>query len=228
MMKPAIKKTVKRVSELYDENTKTHGVGARSVGWHSQKDHALRFEKLCEVIKFNEGGTITVNDLGCGYGALCTYLMDQTEVKIEKYSGYDVSKAMLQLAREELDLGVCSLNLSDSILEEADYSFASGTFNVCFDADRSAWRAHIEASLRNLHHYSRKGMAFNLLSTYVDWKAPDLYYGDPLYFFDFCKRNLSTSVTLIHDYPLYEWTILVGSASNLNDGSHGSVAGGSD
>jgi hypothetical protein len=47
------------------------------------------------------------------------------------------------------------------------------------------------------------------LSTYVHWKAENLYYADPFMFFDFCKRNISPYVSLLHDYPLFEWTLLV-------------------
>ena len=54
-----------------------------------------------------------------------------------------------------------------------------------------------------------KALAFNLLSTYVDWQEPHLFYGDPLFWFDHCKRNYSRQVALLHDYPLYEWTIVV-------------------
>jgi hypothetical protein len=56
---------------------------------------------------------------------------------------------------------------------------------------------------------SRRGFAFNLFTTYVDWKEDHLYYGDPGFFFDFCKRELSRSVALLHDYPLWEWTMVV-------------------
>jgi hypothetical protein len=38
---------------------------------------------------------------------------------------------------------------------------------------------------------------------------PDLFYGDPLFFFDFCKRNFSRNVALLHDYGLYDFTIIV-------------------
>ena len=37
----------------------------------------------------------------------------------------------------------------------------------------------------------------------------DLYYADPLFFFDYCKNYFSEKITLIHDYDLYEFTILV-------------------
>ena len=37
----------------------------------------------------------------------------------------------------------------------------------------------------------------------------DLYYGDPCFFFDHCKTRYSKQVGLLHDYGLYEFTILV-------------------
>lgn len=40
-------------------------------------------------------------------------------------------------------------------------------------------------------------------------ERPDLFFGDPLFFFDFCKRNFSRNVALLHDYGLYDFTILV-------------------
>jgi hypothetical protein len=91
----------------------------------------------------------------------------------------------------------------------ADYYFESGIFNVKFDINEDLWRAYIEETLRNMHEYSRKGFGFNLMTTYVDFKKPQLYYADPAYFFDFCKKNFSKKVSLLHDYDLFEWTIIV-------------------
>jgi hypothetical protein len=36
-----------------------------------------------------------------------------------------------------------------------------------------------------------------------------LYYADPCRLFDHCKRRYSRHVALLHDYGLYEFTILV-------------------
>ena len=38
---------------------------------------------------------------------------------------------------------------------------------------------------------------------------PDLYYADPCRLFDLCKRRYAKNVALLHDYGLYEFTILV-------------------
>jgi len=50
-----------------------------------------------------------------------------------------------------------------------------------------------------------------MLTKYSDreYMKEYLYYADPLFIFDYCKRNFSKKVALIHDYELYEFTILV-------------------
>jgi hypothetical protein len=38
---------------------------------------------------------------------------------------------------------------------------------------------------------------------------PDLFYADPAEVFEYCRKRYSRSVALLHDYPLYEFCILV-------------------
>ena len=62
---------------------------------------------------------------------------------------------------------------------------------------------------------ANKEISFNMMSTYVDYQADDLFYFDPLKIFDFCKKELSPLVMLKHDYALgeknypYEFSIFV-------------------
>jgi hypothetical protein len=66
-------------------------------------------------------------------------------------------------------------------------------------------------TIRDLASLGRRGFAFNALTSYsdADKQRTDLYYSDPTTLFDFCKRHLSRQVALLHDYPLYEFTIVV-------------------
>jgi hypothetical protein len=82
----------------------------------------------------------------------------------------------------------------------------SGTFNVRSQASDDDWSAYVRETLRTLAARSRRGFAFNLLSSFVDWRKKELFYADPAEYFSFC-RGLCRFVTLLHDYPLYEWTI---------------------
>lgn len=210
-------KTLADIAHLYEENLQEHGAGARSVGWKADDEQALRFDRLCRVFgsepersrKADDDSPISIADLGCGYGAMFDYLASRSDLTISAYYGYDIAEPMLEAARSRIADERAHWISGSKILHEVDYSFVSGSFNVRFEASDEDWKAYIQAAILELAQHSRRGLAFNLLSTYVDWKESHLFYGDPLEFFDFCKRRLSRFVTLIHDYPLYEWTIVV-------------------
>ncbi|MHC4844004.1 MAG: class I SAM-dependent methyltransferase [Planctomycetota bacterium] len=202
--------TLEKIKELYTKNLSSYGPTAKSVGWKDQKSHHIRFEKLTQVIdKKNLIQPVTVNDFGCGFGEMFKYIDLIAKINLKKYYGYDISREMLEAATKYIKDGRAEWINSDIISQEADYSFVSGTFNVRFKEDDFSWRDLIVKKLQEISAKSKKGFAFNLLSTYVDWMEPNLYYGDPFFFFDYCKRNFSPYVSLLHDYPLYEWTILV-------------------
>ena len=96
-------------------------------------------------------------------------------------------------------------------LEPADYSVASGIFNIRVGRSDEAWRAHLEATLDELDRLSLRGFAFNALTSYSDpeYMRDDLYYADPCALFDLCKRRYARQVALLHDYGIYDFTILV-------------------
>jgi hypothetical protein len=54
--------------------------------------------------------------------------------------------------------------------------------------------------VKSLFARCNSGLAFNLMSTHVDFRADNLFYEDPARAFDFVKREVSPFVTLCHDY----------------------------
>jgi hypothetical protein len=73
------------------------------------------------------------------------------------------------------------------------------------------WRAYVLETIGSLDALSTRGFAFNMLSTYSDpeKRRDDLFYADPCEMFDLCKRRFATRVALLHDYRLFEFTVLV-------------------
>lgn len=193
------------IRKLYEDGLDRHGVASPAVGWRDEAGHRLRFAKLATVIDA-ASGPASVNDLGCGYGAFHEYLVE-TGVAPAHFRGYDISARMVAEARKRVP--GAEFREGSAIEAMADYSFACGIFNVRLTESEADWLAHIERTLDNLHAFSTRGFAFNLLSTYVDYREPHLFYGDPCHFFDLCKRRYARKVALLHDYPLYEWTIAV-------------------
>jgi len=100
---------------------------------------------------------------------------------------------------------------SNNEIKESDYIVASGIFNVKNEIIESEWLYYILSTIEIMNKKSKKGFAFNVLTKYSDkeYMKNYLYYADPLFLFDYCKRNFSRNVALLHDYDLYEFTILV-------------------
>ena len=90
---------------------------------------------------------------------------------------------------------------------------AGAIFNIKLEASYDEWQAFVVKTLNHMNTLCSKGFSFNMLTRYSDAdrmaQRPDLFYGDPLFFFDLCKRNFSRNVALLHDYGLYDFTILV-------------------
>lgn len=198
--------TLNKIGELYTTNLQNHGLDSKSVGWKDTESQIMRFEKLLKVIPEEQKLTpLEVLDYGCGYGAMYTF-MEEQQFNVSKFYGYDISKEMLNEAEKKLPSTILVPRNNVVVSDEADYSIVSGTFNVMLDSSEEEWDKYIKDKITELFEHSRKGVSFNLLTSFVDWKAKNLYYGDPTHYFNFCK-SLTRYVTLIHDYPLYEWTI---------------------
>lgn len=202
-----VDEALRGVGGLYAENIEKHGAGPAAVGWRDEETHLLRFDKLAQVLP-RYGEPFTVNDHGCGYGALFEYLVGR-DFPVTGYCGTDISADMLGVAGARVTDARARFVEAALPPDEADYTFVSGTFNVRLGASEEDWDRYVKETLVALAARSRRGLAFNLLTTYVDWRADNLFYADPKAFFDFCRNELSRYVVLLHDYPLYEWTMLV-------------------
>jgi len=196
------------VADYYSTKLAEHGQTPQGADWNGEEGQTVRFEQLAKVIE--PRGPYSVNDLGCGYGALYDYLKER--LGAFSYAGYDISEAMISAARSrhKQDKGA-RYRVASEPLQSADYGVASGIFNVRLERSDSEWREHLESTLDVLDRTSIRGFAFNCLTSYSDpEKMRDyLYYADPCYLFDLCKRRYSRHVALLHDYGLYEYTMIV-------------------
>ncbi len=199
---------LKHIREYYTSRIERYGPTPEGVDWNSLESQELRFEQLLRIS--GQGQVFSMNDYGCGYGALVDY-MSARGYRFQ-YRGFDISEKMITSARElHNGLDHCEFVADSALLTPADYTVASGIFNVKLDVDDEQWQEYIMYTLDRIAELSKSAFAFNALTKYSDPECmrPDLYYADPLYLFDHCKRKFSRFVALLHDYPLYEFTILV-------------------
>ena len=199
---------IDEVAAYYSNKLAQHGETPQGVDWNGEESQLLRFAQLARMIE--PGRPCSINDLGCGYGAFFGYLCERPE-HID-YCGIDVSSEMVSSARARYEsANNARFVVSDRPNRKADYGVASGIFNVRQTRSDEEWCQYIIDVLMILNQTSRKGFSFNCLTSYSDVNKMRsyLYYADPLWLFDLCKRQFSKDVALLHDYGLYEFTILV-------------------
>jgi SAM-dependent methyltransferase len=197
------------VAVYYAEKLAAHGNTPRGVDWNGEERQTVRFDQLCKIIDPNDS-VFSLNDLGCGYGALVDYL--QQKHPASTYLGVDIAPAMIRAASERYAATPSARFITAAEPDQiADFSVASGIFNVRQERSDAEWHDYLQSTLDVLDRTSRLGFSFNCLTSYSDEdkKREYLYYADPCVLFDVCKRRYSRHVALLHDYGLYEFTILV-------------------
>lgn len=195
-----------RVIEYYSGKLAEHGATPQGVDWNSAESQDLRFDQIMRLI--DAPGPISINDVGCGYGAFAGYLKERgVEARLH---GLDLAEAMVAAAQRRFpDQRWTS---DPAMLESADYTVCSGIFNVKLDLEDADWVDYAWETLDQMHAISSRGMIFNMLTGLSDPERmrEDLFYADPGEWLDACMKRYGRDAALLHDYPLYEFTLLVG------------------
>ncbi|WP_262269218.1 class I SAM-dependent methyltransferase [Microvirga yunnanensis] len=182
---------------------------------------SLRFRKLLKICQF--GTPFSINDIGCGYGALLDYLALYHPEDVVDYLGVDVSLAMVRSGRKRWSGDAIRFHHGWESPRSADYSIASGIFNVMLDLPRPNWEHVIETTLLHLAATSRKGYAVNFVheSGFGQEARPGLYCTTPDRWIAFCESHLGAEVSLIEGYGMSEFTLLMKPrASDVKGGHH--------
>ena len=206
----SIEETQKKLEEYFTEKLETYGPTPKGIDCNGEQAQRLRFAELIRVI--DPSRKFTVIDYGCGYGGMFDFL--RVKGWQFEYYGVDLIEKMIIAGREtHKDYPNAYFTTDEKELPVADYLVAQGIFNIKMESSYDEWQKMILETLPRMNALCSKGFSFNMLTKYSDAnrmaERPDLFYGDPLLFFDFCKRNFSRNVALLHDYGLYDFTIIV-------------------
>lgn len=196
------------VRDYYTRRLAEHGPTPRGVDWNGPESQQTRFRQLLRLC--DAPGRLTLGDYGCGYGAMLEFARGGGFAG--EYRGYDIAPAMVDAARVRFTTDPAArFGTDESILDGCDVVVASGIFNVKLATPLPEWEGYVFGTIDRLAAVARRGFGFNALTSYsdADRMRPDLYYPDPCRLFDHCKRRHSRHVALLHDYGLYEFTILV-------------------
>lgn len=198
-----------KIIDYFERCLAEHGDTPQGVDYNGRQSQYQRFEILAAVASL-EGKSVL--DVACGLGHFYDFLREHS-ITSKEYKGVDISPVMIERAKQrypELQFSTEDLLAETEPVEPIfDYVICCGLFHLRANNTEAEWAQFTEAMIARMYKYARYGLAFNMMTDQVDYKVDRLYYADPSYYFDFCRRNLSRRVCLRHDYPLYEFTLYV-------------------
>lgn len=204
---PATSSAEATIARYYGGKLARHGATPRGVDWTCAASQALRFDRLLEIVELPG---FSLNDIGCGYGALLGHLDERRGDTSVDYLGVDLSGAMVESAiklyRHRSGAAFAEAPCS---LRVADYSVASGIFNVNLDQPLDRWEGFVERTLVETARASRVGLAVNFMRLRRSSPAfpSPLYRTSPRRWRAFLE-TLGWRTRSIEGYGLGEFTLL--------------------
>ncbi len=186
-------------SEHYKQLFLSLGDSPQACQWSSQESQYQRLAYLLGVSHINGIQESTkILDFGCGTAALADLL--QSANITANYTGIDIVDEFLDCGKQKHPAHRFCKQFDIEPSETFDYIFISGTFNI--NAGNN--ELFFETTLRWCWRHCKKAIAFNLLSTYVDYQEPNLWYKSPEQVIRFIKSDFGhkTPFQILNDYVL--------------------------
>lgn len=184
---------------------KLHGDAPEAMQYSSKESQYKRFKILCEIADLSNK---TVLDFGCGTGHLGEYLRDHDIVC--GYNGTDIVPDFLQVCQKKFPDGSFQ-PFESSPSQTFDFCIVSGVFNNRTEDNLF----FLKETVKTLFTVCKLGISFNVMSKYVDYEDPTLFYAYPEDIFSFIKTEVSPFVTLRNDYlvksstPPFDFTVYI-------------------
>ena len=198
------------IVESCEHDLRKYGDNFRGVGWTKKQEYAdLRYAVMLDVLRGDD--PTTVLDIGCGASHLLEYIHKRGRKNIV-YSGLDLSQVFLDLSRSkfpEVTFYHADILSSATDIPSHDYVIMNGLFNWRGVIPYDRMWDYCQAMITRAFDIADVGIAFNVMSKYLDWERSDLFHLPFDVLASFLDDRVSRHFTLRHDYGLFEYTAYV-------------------
>ena len=191
---------VKENKKIFEEAFQKYGDDTRSCHW--DKPMIMRYQELKKIAELDN---CKILDIGCGLGGLYEYFVKNCGMKGLDYTGIDLVDGMIKIAEKKYPEAKFMTKdiMQEKLNDTFDYVFLCGVFNQGMTTE------FMKELLREAYEYCNKGLAFNFISTYVNFRDEERSYHNPQEVFNYCIENLSRKVDMHHHYAKCDVSMFV-------------------
>ena len=198
----------KALGQHYSKRFSLHGPCAEGADWGTDESRLLlRYDKMLRVTDCGVTNKPSLLDVGCGYGGFQLYAISKN-IDLD-YSGIDVAGNMIEWARANIPSGnfIHGDVLDHQFDGQFDYVVCNGILTQKLETAGLLMDQFAAQLIRQMFSLCTIGMAFNVMTTKVNYYSNNLYYRNPAELLSWCLSEISPHIRLDHSYPLYEYTI---------------------
>jgi SAM-dependent methyltransferase len=189
------------VVERYQRRIAEHGPTFASLNSGNEEKQKLRHSVHASALL---GATPSILEVGCGLGDFYKYL--QAQNRDCAYHGYDIVPEYVAECRRIYPRAKFELRniFADGIDGTYDTVVMSQVLNNRYQ--KSDNMQVMQRALEMSFQHSRVSVSVDMLSTYVDFHNPDLFYYPPEEIFRIAKA-IAPRVLIRHDYRAFEFCL---------------------
>lgn len=197
----------------YEDCFERHGDSHLGVDWPKLEDVDKRYKVMLDLIHLDikTFSNVSLLDFGCGTGQLYTFLKEKNLGGI-KYAGLDISEKFISHCRDkfpENQFFVKNLLEEEFSIPSFDYWVMNGVFTEKRELSFNEMWDYFKKMIIRAYRFTKRGLAFNLMSKNVDWERDDLFHVSLDQLSEFLCKEVSRDFVIRNDYGLYEYTTYV-------------------
>jgi len=196
----------------YESCLQRHGDTHLGVDWPRQRDAEISYGVMLDVIRSaDRNASVQLLDFGCGASHLYEYILTRRMDRIS-YSGLDLSEKFIELSKSKfpaVNYYCVDLLNEGATIPNFDYIVMNGVFTEKCTLSFDEMFSYFKRLMKKVFEHAKIGIAFNVMSKYVDWERNDLFHLPFDMLGSFLIREVSRNFVIRHDYRLYEYTTYV-------------------
>jgi hypothetical protein len=200
-----------KIVSHYEDCLDKYGDTHRGVDWPDPADALTRYRVMLDVMRESPDIKVSLLDFGCGASHLHDYIR-ANQLNHIGYSGLDISEKFIRLSQEKYPATkyYCLDILEESIqLPSFDYIVLNGVFTEKRELSHDEMWKYFKQVILKIFEFTGKGIAFNVMSSQVDWERDDLFHLPMDKLAAFLVDKVSRDFVIRNDYRLYEYTTYV-------------------
>ena len=193
----------------YEDCLGQYGPTYKGMDWPVAADVERRFKVMLEVLGHDRNEPVSLLDLGCGVGFLIDHLQKHCLGDSIEYTGIDISSKMIKQARKRHSnfRFECRDVLHCQLPEKSvDYIIMNGLLTEKLTLSYPVMEKFAVEMIKTAYSACTKGIAFNVMSSNVDWCRLDLFHWPLDRAVELLSKKCTRNMVFRMDYSLYEYT----------------------